>query len=55
LPAAEGSNQKKDALPAAQTFKFTDGFPIYEQPLGDEFVPKGGKQWKMEDLEPPGG
>ena len=55
LPAAGAPVKKTAALPAAQTFKFNDGFPIYEQPLGDEFVPKDGKEWKMEDLKPPGG
>jgi benzoyl-CoA reductase/2-hydroxyglutaryl-CoA dehydratase subunit BcrC/BadD/HgdB len=55
LPAAKGQRQKVESLPAAQTFQFKEDIPMYEQPLGDEYVPKAGKQWKMEDLEPPGG
>jgi benzoyl-CoA reductase/2-hydroxyglutaryl-CoA dehydratase subunit BcrC/BadD/HgdB len=55
LPAATGAGGKAKSLPPAQTFQFKDDFPMYEQPLGDEYVPKDGKQWKMEDLEPPGG
>ncbi|MGA1793354.1 MAG: double-cubane-cluster-containing anaerobic reductase [Thermoplasmatota archaeon] len=42
------------ALPAS-SFKFDNGFPVHEQPLGEEFAPKSGKRLSMSDLKPPGG
>jgi hypothetical protein len=55
LPDLGTEQGTREKLPPPQTFKFKEDFPVYEQPLGDEYVPKNGKQWKMEDLKPPGG
>jgi benzoyl-CoA reductase/2-hydroxyglutaryl-CoA dehydratase subunit BcrC/BadD/HgdB len=52
LPGAQTSQELQ---PAKEAFKFEQDFPVYEQPLGEEFQPKNGKRLKMEELKPPGG
>jgi benzoyl-CoA reductase/2-hydroxyglutaryl-CoA dehydratase subunit BcrC/BadD/HgdB len=57
LPAAQPGTQVQQAGRGIgiRSFRFDPDFPVHEQPLGEEYLPRNGQKWKMEDLRPPGG